>query len=151
MGRSLQHKIGVLDVWETPFAEVQANLKSGIGLCERWCETLSELTSLWKEDPDCHEWSGPSYTDSFMMELGRRFLEILSLRKTCEELNRVLADERNSTTKGFDGVGDISLSKHFADLKPLLYNHHTDHIWLKYQSHIQNICTTIHSQAQGCS
>ena len=36
VGRSTQHKLRSLSVWEAPFGEAQVELLSGIGLCERW-------------------------------------------------------------------------------------------------------------------
>lgn len=121
----IQDKLDGLDVWDAPFDEVAAELISGIGICEQWCETSSELTSLWKENAESRIWQGPTYADEFVSNLSCRLKAVLDLRKTCMELDRLLGGEFSSGPE----IGAHALSRHFTGIKPFVSTRATDPTW----------------------
>ena len=104
---SMQKKLRDLDVWKAPFEEVQTELNSGIGVCERWCEASSELTNIWKEGTDVRLWEGVDYHDKYVLSLSCRFKKVLDLRRTCKEIHRLQMDQMDIETTKIP-------SRHFA-------------------------------------
>ena len=142
VGRSVQHKLKSLNIWEGPFAEIQTELVSGFSLCEHWCEMCSEMTSLWKDHqghPGGRSWSGSAYRDEFVFNLGNRLKQIVKLRETHEEFNLLLSGKLHGVRNDEDGtrvVEDVMPFKYFVGINPILYNRHTNPNWLQIRAEI---------------
>mmetsp|Transcript_28192 Transcript_28192/g.87223 ORF Transcript_28192/g.87223 Transcript_28192/m.87223 type:complete len:169 (-) Transcript_28192:6582-7088(-) len=137
LGQSVQHKLKTLAVWEAPLTIVQAELLSGLSLCEQWCKICADLTSAWKIHDEDRPWGGSIYDSEHTLNLGRRFMKILALRETHDEFNFML-----NCGIGKEGQIDLvdnqvraaagqSLAEHFSDINPLLYSSHTDPTWFQ--------------------
>ena len=135
VGQSVQRELRAIGIWEEGFAKVRPELISGLRLCESWCKACEELIYLWKDNTQGRSWVGFDYKDEFVLLLGRRLQEILTLRQTREELSRLLSgdfDTENDqkqmqNARSATLVG--SLGKYFAGIDPLLCSHYTDSAW----------------------
>lgn len=140
VGQSVQRELRAIGIWEEGFAKVRPELISGLRLCESWCKACEELIFLWKDNTEGRSWVGFDYKDEFVLLLGRRLQEILTLRQTREELSRLLSgdfDTENDqkqmqNARSATLVG--SLGKYFAGIDPLLCSHYTDSAWSSFQS-----------------
>jgi len=142
---SMQKKLRDLDVWKAPFEEVQTELNSGIGVCERWCEASSELTNIWKEGTDVRLWEGVDYHDKYVLSLSCRFKKVLDLRRTCKEIHRLQMDQMDTGLEPSGrGNAERSLIEHFAGMKTVFYNLNTDSAWSA--DRVQNVLKMCHGE-----
>ena len=130
LGLIVQQKLRTLKIWDDPFQMVQADLISGLGLCDYWIKTYSELISLWKGNCEDRAWSSV-YNNVYILSLGQRLQKILLLRATCNEFSLLLEyggeSNRNIAKDGL--YAGESLSSYFAGIDPLLCSRHADPMW----------------------
>jgi len=75
LGLCVQHSLSQLNIWKDPFSSVKDSFQAGQGLCERWCETCSTLTSFWKRYSP-HPWKGSQYIPESLNQFARRLDEV---------------------------------------------------------------------------
>lgn len=69
------------DMWQQSFSDVRLKLNECMRICQKWKETMLELTSImWRENTIKHKWEGKPYSDSYIESMVRRMHEIFELR-----------------------------------------------------------------------
>lgn len=118
-------KFKAWNVWNSPLHDVVELLQEGICLCEKWTNSIEQLTgTIW---PSCdeHTWRGKkSAKDEFLVALCHRMEEIIRVRMIFEELQKFSSHRQLN--------GDEQRARYFApfrNIKPLYYNIYTDTLW----------------------
>ena len=76
LGRYVQRKLGMLDIWHDSFQQVKDAMRKGISVCERWVSSCETLTSqFWKRFPS-HPWRGEKFTPENLSNLAARLEEV---------------------------------------------------------------------------
>ena len=76
LGRYVQRKLGMLDIWHDSFQQVKDAMRKGISVCERWVSSYETLTSqFWKRFPS-HPWRGEKFTPENLSNLAARLEEV---------------------------------------------------------------------------
>ena len=121
--RFVQAKCTNLDLWKSPYGQVEESLQQGINLCEKWVDICQKLTSIYWSNYTPHMWEGGSYKPDHAANVQSRLKEILSLRALHKQLTQLLSlgeQEELKTNKSFDV---------FAGSNPIQYNPYTEPLW----------------------
>ncbi|XP_074620352.1 cytoplasmic dynein 2 heavy chain 1-like [Acropora palmata] len=123
LGRYVQRKLGMLDIWHDSFQQVKDAMHKGISVCERWVSSCETLTSqFWKRFPS-HPWRGEKFTPENLSNLAARLEEVLTLRTVHEQLVRLL------TTSERQALRTSDVFSPFSGLNPLHPNPYTEPLW----------------------
>ena len=117
--RSVSSKLRPLDLWEGPFAEVDASLEAAEGVIRRWLDVPRQLTEqLWQN------WEGGAFEDRSTAAFAERLESIRGTREQHEELKRLLSAAEASQLR----LDDV-LRESFSSVRPLLCNPYTQRDW----------------------
>ena len=97
--RFIQGKVGSLDLWTSPYLQVEENLQSGIGLCEKFIQTCEQLTALFWPNYIPHKWEGGPYKPEHAINVNNRLKEVLSLRTLHKQLSQLLSVSEQTEMK----------------------------------------------------
>ncbi|CAM9178225.1 unnamed protein product, partial [Hapterophycus canaliculatus] len=123
--RHVQEKLQPLDIWAGPLSDVRTKLLEGAQVCSKWCRMTEELSSSYWSGFIQHPWKGDPHVDHLTSGAAARLEEILRLRTTREELDRLLGQGRGG------GIPDNSreIFKPFKEVSALSYNPYTQQEW----------------------
>lgn len=80
LGRYVQRKLGMLDIWHDSFQQVKDAMRKGITVCERWVSTCSEtLTSQYWKRFLPHPWRGEKFVPENLSQLAARLEEVTNM------------------------------------------------------------------------
>ncbi len=117
--RFIQSKSSTLDLWKSPYGQVEEALSKGVSLCERWVITCEQLTSVDWPNYGPHKWSGGPYKPEHAINVKNRLKEVLSLRTLHKQLTQLLSIKEQT---------DMKMNKSFdpfTGLNPVQYNPYT--------------------------
>ena len=123
LGRYVQHTLGKLQLWTSPFSETRAALSDGTRICEKWNAVTTELSDTYWRRYDEHRWEGGVHKDSWLDGLAKRLDEVLRVRTTHEELRRLLTAQEQKQLHVYDAFAP------FEGTLPLHYNPYTQPEW----------------------
>ncbi len=121
--RFIQSKCSSLDLWKSPYNQVEEALQQGINLCEKWIDICQKLTSIFWPNFSPHPWKGGPYVPDHAQHVQRRLKEVHSLRTMHKQLTQLLSHNEQAelkTAKSFEP---------FRDLNPVQYNPYTEPQW----------------------
>lgn len=82
LGRYVQRKLGMLDIWHDSFQQVKDAMRKGITVCERWVSTCGEtLTSQYWKRFLPHPWRGEKFVPENLSQLAARLEEVTYMYK----------------------------------------------------------------------
>ena len=87
------------DLWTAPYLQVEENLQSGIGLCEKFIHTCEQLTALFWPNYIPHKWEGGPYKPDHAINVHNRLKEVLSLRTLHKQLSQLLSVSEQTEMK----------------------------------------------------
>jgi hypothetical protein len=73
--RYIQHKLGDLDLWKGPYGRVKEWLRASMAMCERFSNTCTTLTGLWKRCGN-NQWDGDSFSPESLATFSTRLKEV---------------------------------------------------------------------------
>uniref|UniRef100_A0A8D8QIW2 Cytoplasmic dynein 2 heavy chain 1 n=2 Tax=Cacopsylla melanoneura TaxID=428564 RepID=A0A8D8QIW2_9HEMI len=121
--RLIQQELNKMNLWQDEFNEVVEKLKLSTGLCEKWLETCSKLTTYFWPNYPGHMWSGPPAHLQYVQDFTVRLKQIVQVRVVHRQISRLLSaneQEEFKTKSSFDT---------FYGINALLYNAYTESIW----------------------
>ena len=119
----IKAKCSGLDLWKSPYGEVEESLQQGINLCEKWVDICQKLTSVFWPNYPPHKWSGGPFKPDHASVYQNRLREIISLRSLHKQLTQLLSNSEQDelkVDKSFDP---------FVGLNPIQYNPYTEPLW----------------------
>ena len=76
LGRYVQRKLEMQNIWHDSFQQVKDAMRKGISICERWVSTCETLTAqYWKSFPP-HPWRGEKFAPENLSQLASRLEEV---------------------------------------------------------------------------
>ena len=76
LGIFVQQSLSQINVWKDPFSNVKDSFQAGRGLCERWCEACTTLTSQFWKRYSPHPWKGAPCVPESLNQFARRLDEV---------------------------------------------------------------------------
>uniref|UniRef100_H3AMW9 Uncharacterized protein n=1 Tax=Latimeria chalumnae TaxID=7897 RepID=H3AMW9_LATCH len=122
LGRFVQKKLGLLNLWEDPFHIVKENLKASITICEQWVVACDHLTGqVWHRYVP-HQWKNEKYFPESLDKFVKRLEEVLNIRTVHEKIAHLLPSGEQQ------GLMACVLEP-FAGLNAVHYNTYTEPLW----------------------
>ncbi|KAL4105900.1 hypothetical protein PRIC1_003955 [Phytophthora ramorum] len=132
------------NVWQASFHAVHHLLQQGVGLCEKWRNSIESLTgTMWPAHGE-HMWEGPESSQAQrVQQLSARLDQVLRVRTTYEELQALLPSRGG---KNQEDVLAESCFRPFERLRPLYYNAYTEPAWQRALSEFDRSLAPMEAQ-----
>ena len=66
--------LGEMKLWKRTFSEVMSRLREVTNVCERWIQTMADLSGTYWPTLDTHAWVGDQHKDDLMKNMAKRLV-----------------------------------------------------------------------------
>lgn len=131
--QSIQKQLANVNFWldSKESSKNREHLRNATNVCERWAQTMEQLTGTYWRNYTPHPWKGEPFRNTSLLQFKKRLNDILSIRSSYEQSLRFNAQQENlSATKVFAP---------FAHVNSMQYDSSTDSQWSAAKNQFESL------------
>ena len=135
--RAVQNQLATIDLWfdSKDSMKDRETLRTGVTVCERWSQTVEQLTATSWPNYKPHLWKGEPVKPTYLLQFRKRLNEIIGVRSSYEQSMRFSA----STNK--ESLSPKKVFAPFINFDPIQLDATTDAQWHSAKSQFEVLMT----------